>query len=67
MANAIIAQLSREVGHAYTNGRTSLRAFGKLFKLEKVFGNQWRLTDEAGNDVGLRFNVNDKKLSFFMA
>ena len=67
MANAIIRQLSLEIGHAFIAGKFSVSAFGKVFRMEHVYGTQWRLTDESGNDIGLRWNVNAGKLSFFMA
>ena len=67
MAHAIVKQLSREVGHAYVNGKSIVKVLGKTFKLENVSGNHWRLTDESGNDIGFRFDVIGKKLSFFLA
>lgn len=67
MANSIIRSLCREILHSFVAGKFSVHAFGKVFRMEHVFGSQWRLTDESGNDVGLRWNVNAGKLSFFMA
>ena len=67
MSDSIIRTLSREVTHAFIAGKFSAKAFGKVFKFEHVYGAQWRLTDESGNDIGLRWNVNAGKLSFFMA
>lgn len=67
MANAIIRHLSLEVRHAYIAGKFSARAFGKVFLLEHIGGVQWRVTDEAGNDIGLRFDVDRGNLHFFLA
>ena len=67
MANAIIRHLSLEIRHAYMAGKYSARVFGKVFLLEHIFGKQWRVTDEAGNDIGLRFDVESGNLKFFLA
>lgn len=67
MSSSIIKYLCREISRAFIAGKYAIRAYGKTFKFEHVFGKQWRLTDESGNDVGLRWNVNAGKLSFFMA
>lgn len=67
MAHAIIKQLSREVGHAYVDGKTVVRLLGKTFKMENVHKNHWRLTDESGNDVGFRFDVVGKTIKYYLA
>lgn len=67
MANSIIRHLSLEIRHAYIAGKFSARVFGKMFRLEHVYASQWRVTDEAGNDIGLRFNVDRGDLKFFLA
>ena len=68
MANHIIKQLEREVAHAFHNGLDSLTAFGKRFLIDHVTSDEYRLTDEAGNDIGLRFTVDrNKYLDFCLA
>ena len=67
MAHAIIKQLSREVGHAYVDGKTVVRILGKTFKMEHSCGNHWYLTDESGKDIGFRFDVIGKTIKYYLA
>lgn len=67
MANAIINQLSREVGHAYVEGKTVVHILGKVFKMEHSYKNHWYLTDESGKDIGFRFDVVGKTIKYYLA
>lgn len=67
MANSIIRQISREVFRAFIAGKYSVSVLGKTLRLESVLGNHWRVTDANGGDIGLRFDVCEKKCHFYLA
>lgn len=68
MATHVIKQLEREVVHAFRSGRDFLTVFGKRFLIDHVHSDEYRLTDESGRDIGLRFTVDsDNFLTFCLA
>lgn len=67
MANATIKAISVRIRDAFLKGNTSVILNGKKFVIERVYGAEWRLTDDHNTDLGLRFTASHGKLSFFMA
>ena len=67
MADSIVRSISREVMRAFIRGNFSVNVFGKTLKIEHVISKHWRVTDNSGNDIGLRFDVESGKCRFFLA
>lgn len=67
MASAIFAFITGKIREAVTGKKSVVVIHGKLFTIEHVNGNEYRITDERNLDCGIRWFNNDGKLSFFLA
>lgn len=67
MPNTIVKQISREAFRAFIAGKYSVSVLGKTLRMERVIANHWRMTDANGGDIGLRFDVVEKKCHFYLA
>ena len=66
MGASIIRQFEREVSRAFLSGRTQFKAYGKVFRLEKVTPGEYRVTSESGDDIGLRFTVGSGVVTYII-
>lgn len=67
MSEHIFRQFAREVRKAFLRGAQTVRAFNKTFIIEPVTGSEYRLTTEAGDDIGFRFTSDGTTFNFAIA
>ena len=67
MANAIFASITGKIREAVTGKKSVVVIHEKLFTIEHVNGNEYRITDERNFDCGIRWLNNDGDLKFFLA
>lgn len=66
MSQSILKVFVREITRAFRAGLFTFTAFGRLFIMENVSGNEYRVTTEHNDDCGIRFFSNNGSLSFRM-
>ena len=67
MKESVFRTITREISHAFRNGEFTFTAFGKLFGIEHVNRDEYRVITSENRDAGIRFTSNHGNLRFYLA